>query len=101
MKATKSEIRDIALDILLNTPHPPNQKAAFDLAIAEALVRKTGQGQRRDELVRENWVTFNEVFWDLMLDRIITVGIDSAHAHPPWFRLHSEVRENLRRAKQA
>jgi hypothetical protein len=100
MTTTKSDIRAIALDILLDTTNPPKQKVNLDLAIASELARKAGRPKQGDALSGNEWLMFDEVFWDLIMDRIITPGMDMANSGLPWFRLHSEARQNAKRAEQ-
>jgi hypothetical protein len=38
-----------------------------------------------------------EVFWDLFIERIVTVGKDAANDSMPSFRLHSDARSNANR----
>jgi hypothetical protein len=98
MKTTKAEIREIALDLLLNSDEPPTQKDHLDDRILEELKRKRADKPDKQEQNAEgsseyNWHMFNELFWDLILDRVITPGIDAIHAALPNFSLHSEARE--------
>lgn len=98
MKATKSEIKTIALDILFS-PNPPHQKVGLDMAIAAALAVENGLPRYEPDghLFGENWLMFNEVFWELIVDKIITPGLDPCNPDLPWFRLHSQASENLKR----
>jgi hypothetical protein len=100
MNTTKSEIRAIALEILFS-PNPPHQMSNLERAIVDALVTKGGYRQQMDEFSGENWLIFSEVFWDLITDKIITPGWDISNAELPWFRLHSQANENVKRAAQA
>jgi hypothetical protein len=94
MKTTKAEIRKIALDLLFNAEEPPTQKDHLDDRILEELKRRNADKQHAEEGSSEyDWQMFNELFWDLILDRIITPGIDAIHPALPNFRLHSEARE--------
>lgn len=43
---------------------------------------------------------FNEVFWELIVDKIITPGMTSVHTDLPWFHLHSQASENVKRLEQ-
>jgi hypothetical protein len=102
MKTTKAEIRAIALSILVS-PNPPCQKVNLNMAIASALAAKCGLQRYEPDgkLFGENWIMFNEVFWELIVDKIITPGMDSVRADLPWFRLHSQASENLKRLEKA
>ena len=52
------------------------------------------------ETVREaDWLLVNEIFWDLVAERVLTPGMNSSNLKFPWFRLHSEAAANLVAAK--
>ncbi len=36
-----------------------------------------------------------EIFWDLIYQRVLTLGIDVANREFPFFRLHSNFEENV------
>jgi hypothetical protein len=101
MKTTKSEIKTMAIGILFS-PDPPRQKIDLDRGIASALAAKNGLPKYEPDgmLFGENWLMFSEVFWELIVDKIITPGMSSVHAELPWFRLHSQASENLKRQEQ-
>jgi hypothetical protein len=104
MKTTKAEIRKIALDLLFKADEPPTQKDQLEDEILDELKRQ--HGDQPDKPDKEepsaegaseyDWQMFNELFWDLILDRIITPGIDAVHPALPNFRLHSEAREKAK-----
>ena len=96
MKTTKAEIRKIALDLLFKADEPPTQKDQLDDEILEELKRRRADKPDKKDAEGSSeydWQMFNELFWDLILDRIITPGIDAIHPALPNFRLHSEARE--------
>jgi hypothetical protein len=99
MKTTKSEIRTIALELLFNTPEPPTNKDRLDAAILEALRDRTSHDHDQDkEGTHEyDWTMFEEMFWDLIIDRIIMPGTDAVNPALPHFRIRSDARENLKR----
>ena len=102
MKTTKAEIRKIALDLLFNADEPPTQKDHLDDRILEELKRKHADKpdkhlQDAEGSLEYDWQMFNELFWDLILDRVITPGIDAIHPKLPDFRIHSEAREKPKR----
>jgi hypothetical protein len=101
METTKSEIKTIALGILFS-PNPPCQIVDLDKAMASALAAKSGllRYEPDGQLFGENWLMFNEVLWELIVDKIITPGMTSVHTDLPWFRLHSQASENLKRSEQ-
>ena len=53
-----------------------------------------------ENLNSNDWKIYSEVFNDLIIDKVITPGYDNANPELPWFRLHSEARENLGRLEQ-
>jgi hypothetical protein len=97
---TKAKLRSITLNILLNNPHPPNQFIKLELEVASAVNNKLNRSPSNPGLWEE-WLLFKEIFYDLLADKIITVGADHANSELPFFRLHSEARENLKRLEQA
>jgi hypothetical protein len=101
MNTSKPEIKTIALGILFG-PDPPCQIVNLDKAIASALAAKSGllRYEPDGQLFGENWLMFNEVFWELIVDKIITPGMTSVHTDLPWFHLHSQASENVKRLEQ-
>jgi hypothetical protein len=105
MKISKAELKSIALFILLHTPNPPSQLVNLELAVANEFRRRRGLSPQPEEIAEgfrgADWLVFQEVFWDLIFERVITPGTDSSNAELPRFRIHSEARENLKRLEQA
>lgn len=101
MKTTKSEIRKIALDILFKTPEPPANKDRLDGAILEALRSRASHDQDREGAHEYDWIMFEEMFWDLIMDRVIMPGTDAVNPALPNFRIRSDARENLKRLEKA
>ena len=102
MEKRKSELRKIVLDIILGreaVTHERWQFAHLAGGVAEVLVRR-GSGEvfptshvlRESRLEEADWQLVQEIFWDLICERVITPGFDSADAELPSFRLHSEAR---------
>ena len=102
MEKRKSELRKIVLDIILGREAVTHERWQFDhLAggVAEVLARRgSGEVFSTSEVLCESrlqevdWQFVQEIFWDLICERVITPGFDSANAELPFFRLHSEAR---------
>jgi hypothetical protein len=100
MNARKQEIRKITLDILLGrekTTYESTQFAHLKSGVAEVMARRSSTSPGRlpltgyPELSEQDALLLQEVFWDLFLDRIITIGLNPENPDFPWFRLHSEA----------
>lgn len=82
----------------------PSQFAALQSGVAAVLDRRSGravpkswvydEGKRR--LAPEEIETLMEVFWDLVVDKVITIGFDHCNCEFPWFRIHSSMRDKGR-----
>ncbi len=99
-------MKQIVLDILFDREKvylDPCQFGHLTAGVAEVLYRRENPTSRGMALVPErtleenDWLFVQEIFWDLVGERIITIGMDSANAQYPWFRLHSEATERPRR----
>ena len=80
--------------------YEPNQQTHLLLGVAEVFARRgeaTADASRsfrsmvEPELKAEDELLALEVFWDLVLDRIITPGLNRANPLP-FFRVHSEAK---------
>ena len=107
MSTPKAELRAVVLDILLG-----KEPVAFDTwqfghltaNVAEVLWRRHNSGdthsgsmfQPERRLEEEDWELVQEIFWDLVCERILTPGKDHANPLFPWFRLHSEAAAKLK-----
>ena len=100
MNITKHDITAQAVSILLS-PNPPNQRMELELAIAKAFSEKQKLPFNDNGFHGQIWNMFNEVFWDLIMASVITPGIDETRYELPYFRLHSQASENLKRLEQA
>src|SRR5262245_18414577 len=94
MEHSYEDIRAVAIDVLAGREkvnYDPTQYASLQSDVAEVLARReqatvpSGRGflSRADSLI------FQEVFWDLFLQRIITIGLDDTTREFPFFRLSS------------
>ena len=102
MEKRKAELREVVLDIILGKETVTRdrwQVAHLTSGVAEVLSRR-GSGEvftaeaALDEprLEESDWQLVQEIFWDLICERVITPGFDSANGELPFFRLHSEAR---------
>ena len=102
----KSELRKIVLDIILGKEQvvlEPSQFGHLTSGVAEVLYRGSRSAdssahalsEPEHKLDDEDWLLVQEIFWDLITEQIITIGLDSANPVWPWFRLHSEAVQNL------
>ena len=96
---TKSEIRSIMLDIIAgreSVTYEANQREHLFSGVAQVADRRSGQPEGIDapKLNHDDAILALEVFWDLILDRIITPGADDTNPLP-FFRVHSEVGDRL------
>jgi hypothetical protein len=106
----KIELREIVLDIIFgreSVTFDPWQFGNLTLGVAQILYRRSvpagsissyNQEPER-HLEEDDWLIVSEIFWDLIVERVITVGLDSSNPKLPWYRLHSEAVQNLERKK--
>lgn len=102
MNARKAELRKIVLDLVFKrtqVTYAPNQLVHLSLGVAEVLNRgmSTGGWGSEQKLNGEDELLVMEIFWDLVMDKVLTIGINSSNRELPHFRLHSEAEANLRR----
>ena len=82
------------------------EKTKYDVArldnvlagVAEVFERRAGKPREgfnifptAPELEHEDKLLAQEVFWDLMIEKIITPGLNFPNSELPYFRLHSEI----------
>jgi hypothetical protein len=111
MGPRKAELRKIVLDILFRREtvgYEPSQFANLVIGVAEVLERHAGSKATSQKLFPHSpqlestdRLLVQEIFWDLVVERIITIGLNVSNPDFPWFRLHSEAQSNLssRKAK--
>jgi hypothetical protein len=102
MDKRKAELRKIVLDIVLGreaVTYERWQFAHLAAGVAEVLSRRnsaevfTASGVLQEPRFEEtDWRLVQEIFWDLICERVITPGFDSSNSELPFFRLHSEAR---------
>lgn len=103
MKNRKLELKNIMLDIIYRreaTTYCPDQEGNLLHGVAEVLKRRAGKSNESEnltiypqspELDEDDKLLCQEVFWDLIIDRVITPGSDGANLELPFFRRHSEA----------
>jgi len=81
--------------------YEPNQREHLFSGVAQVADRRAGRPEGADDpkLNHEDSILALEVFWDLILDRIITPGMDAINPLP-FFRVHSEVGDRLQPLKK-
>jgi hypothetical protein len=98
--SSKSELRQIVLDIIFGKENvflDPWQFGHLTAGVAEVLYRRAGfadsamasLSQPERKLEEDDWLLVQEIFWDLIFKRVITIGSDKANPEFPHFRLHS------------
>lgn len=70
--------------------YPPNQLTDLFRGMAEVMTRSEGKQTHEPRLSKEDDATATEIFWDLVLERIVTPGLNEANKFP-FFRIHSEA----------
>ena len=51
--------------------------------------------QAKDTHMEGDKLLVQEVFWDLIYQRVLTLGIDLANREFPFFRPHSDFEDNI------
>lgn len=96
----KALLRKIVMDILTRrepVSYECNQFAFLRLAVKEVLVRRKDKALAQmvnntsnHDLPDEDDKLLLEIFWDLFVEQVITLGLDSSKPGFPFFRLHSK-----------
>ncbi len=102
MNERKTEIRAVMLDIIAGreqVQYEPTQLAHLLSGVAEVFERRAGKPknmhsafQPSDELEYDDKLLAQEIFWDLIVERIITPGFDFPNSELPFFRPHSAAK---------
>ena len=105
MNPRKQEIKDIILRIIneqsgnpvrdfstlkqrvIEYLHPQSEGAKASAALKASVL---GSEPNEPQLSEEEWALFSEIYWDLVLDRVITPGLNSQNREFDRFRIHSE-----------
>jgi hypothetical protein len=110
MTKRKDEMRRVILDIVTGrekTNYEVYELGGLRSAVAEVLYRRTSKPREdhpaypRDPQLDEDEdkLLVQEIFWDLILEKIITPGWDVPNWKLPYFRLHSEAEQRLKKSR--
>jgi hypothetical protein len=109
MKKRKAELRRVVLDIIAgreSTKYEVLELGNLKAGVAEVLHRRTGKSAedhalypRDPQLEDEDKLLIQEIFWDLILERIVTPGWDVPNGDLPYFRIHSEAKDQPKKLK--
>jgi len=100
MKHIKEQLRKTALDIIFKRNTLPSNlltpQRTLAQAVAEMLAREDGtfdplQVYRGYDFSEEDKDLFDEVFWDLVIERVIVPGLDIFDAQRSTFRVRSDA----------
>lgn len=100
MNERKQLIKDIVLDIICGrepVEYDPFQFGHLSLGVVEVLIRRKIDApagympyEVSPEIADPDADIVREVFWDLVVEKVITIGLNPANPGLPWFKLHSE-----------
>jgi len=109
-EARKAKIRAITLDILFQKVKVTFEPFNFNhlkIGVAEHLDEGGGKQENRGlysgsyaseaKLTNSDTEILMEVFWDLVVEKVFTIGSDADNPAYPNFRLHSSVRKKDRK----
>ena len=96
---TKAQIRGAVLDIVFGrTTHHPQQIGLLFAAVALHLMPADKQAQfPHPRLDSASKMLLREVVWDLIAEKVLTPGLNVENHDLPYFRLHSEAQQNLKK----
>jgi hypothetical protein len=102
---SKEEIRKVVLDLLSGRErvlHTLNQFRNLEHGVAEVFAKREGPGHDTGSefphvhhLSEQDQEKLLEVFWDLFLERILTLGSDHVNYEFPYFRIHSSATDRI------
>src|SRR5438874_1412052 len=105
MSPRKQELRKIILDIVFGRErvgYEPSQFAYLASGVAEVISRRVPKPStstaiflHEPRLDHNDELLVQEIFWDLVIEKVLTIGSDVSNTQFPWFRLHSEAQLNL------
>lgn len=101
MDHSYEELRTIVLEIIAGSEkvsYTPDQFQHLVLGVAEVLERREGKGQsdwHQSRLSPTDSDLVREIFWDLFLQRIITLGKDDSNRDFPFFGVSSQGKRIL------
>lgn len=95
MNERKRLLRSVVLDILLGQEegtYPANQIPNLKTTVAEVLKRRTPSQEEvfapfphQPRLSYDDDALVQEIFWDLVIEKVLTIGMDATNASLPWF----------------
>jgi hypothetical protein len=104
MKKRKQLMRRVVLDIICGrekVQYEPNRFPHLLAGVTEVMIRRKVEPPKDrmpydmyPELSDEDKDLVREVFWDLVIERVITIGLNASNPDFPWFKLHSEYKWN-------
>lgn len=102
MNHNYEELRSVVLDLISGREragYPLDQFVHLALGVAEVLYKRETQPQQgvqsQPQLSSADRELVGEIFWDLFLQRIITLGSDTSNPAFPWFRVSSQGKRIL------
>ena len=111
MNTRKKEIRDI-IDRIIDEPagSPVHSFEGLKVRVIAALNPQSESARASEEtaamvysrephepdLSPDDWALLSEIYWDLIVDRIITPGLDAQNREFCRFRIHSEYVPRLK-----
>jgi len=103
---TKSTLREIVLKVIFspNPNHPYDVHQITHLYSHVALELRGGASEKMKlglesppELDDDDKMLVNEIFWDLFIEKVITLGRDALNERAPFYRLHADAEVNAKR----
>ena len=103
MDHSYEEIRSVVLDIIsgrVKGQYEPNQFAHLLANVSEVFTKREGNTNQSmsygaPQLSYNDSELFREIFWDLFLQRIITLGSDNSNRDFPFFKVSSQGKRIL------
>jgi hypothetical protein len=109
MDHSYEEIRKIAIEILAEkekVTYDPSQYEHLKIGIAEIIQKRNSPSMPNTDiygaphLSDHDYLLFQEIFWDLFRQGIITLGMDSSNKQFPWFRVSSYGKKLLEHTQE-
>jgi hypothetical protein len=102
MDARKSELRQIVVDVIFGKEKTSAKSDAYNylpIAVTEVLDRRAGLTNVKlyeNRLSETDQLLVEEIYWDLIIERVITPTMVHANVEYPYYRLHSDADSNLK-----
>jgi hypothetical protein len=103
---TKAKLRESVLRVIFkpNSNHPYDVFQLTHLFSHVALDLKGGDTQKlklgleaAPDLDEDDKMLVREIFWDLFIEKVITIGKDALNERMPFYRLHTDAVVNAKR----